>query len=332
MTEAVDKVILKILTVNTTDVTLQSEPHFKENDKVVQPGPSAMNCLAEHGLAIAITIYENEYGMKYQYLFDMGGLNATIINNLKVFKIDPHDFERIFISHGHYDHWGGIIPLSKLLAPKTEFLMSPDIYCPRFSLSKELTGTDIDLSKLDFDKLKKEQKIRELPRFPEKKFRVLAMQNTFDLKFITEAVMIAPGIFLSGPIKLYNTDEVTKGMLILKDGKMVRDTFRDELALYINVRNKGLIVLTGCGHTGVLNTIQHGQEITGVQKIYAIIGGLHQNWTTQDQMRITLENLKELNPEIICGIHCTGFKFMAESMQQMPLKTALAVVGTTFNL
>jgi len=328
MTTAVDKVILKIITVNTTDVTLQSEPHFK--DKVVQPGPSSLNCLAEHGLAISLVIHED--GMTYQYLFDMGGLNATIINNLKVFKIDPHDFERIFISHGHYDHWGGIISLSKLLASKTEFIMSPEIYCPRFSLSKELTGTEIDPSILDFEKLKKEQKIRELPRFPEKKFRVVAEQNAFELTFINESVMIAPGVFLSGPITIYNTDEVTKGLLILKDGTMMRDTFRDELSLYINVKNKGLIVLTGCGHAGILNTIQHAQEITGIQKIYAIIGGLHQNWTSLDKIKNTVQILKKMNPELICGIHCTGFKFMAESMQQMPLKTALGVVGTTFNL
>jgi len=329
MIEVANKVILKVITVNTTDVTLQSEPVFK--DRVIQPGSSSLNCLAEHGLAISIEIiYEDE--MHYQYLFDTGGLKATIINNLKILKIDPHSFKRIIISHGHYDHWGGIIPLSKFLASKTEFIMSPDIYCPRFSLSKELRDIDVDRTQLDIEQLKKDQKIRELPRFPEKKFRMWIAQNAFEIRFIKEAVMIAPGVFLSGPINIYNVDEVTKGMLIFKGGEMMRDTFRDELALYINVRNKGLIVLTGCGHTGILNIIQHGQEITGVQKIYAIIGGLHQNWTTPDHMKNTLHNLKKLNPELICGIHCTGFKFMAESMQQIPLKTTFAVVGTTFNL
>jgi len=326
MVEAVDRVTLKIVTANTTDVTLRTEEDFK--DKVVQPGPSSISCLAEHGLAILVRIDDGD--RVNQYLYDMGGLNATIINNLKVLKINPQEFNRVIISHGHYDHWGGIIPLLSLLTPKTEFLFNAEVFFPRYFVSKELLGTEI--APADIDRLKKEQKLRELPKFPEKKVRRLALENNIKFNYVNEAMKIAPGVFLSGKIEIDDEAELTKGLLILKEGKMMDDTFSDELALYINVKDKGLIVLTGCGHAGIINTIKYGQKITGISQIYAIIGGFHQNWNTMEQIRSTIKILKTLNPELICGLHCTGFKFLAEAMQQMPLKTALAVVGTTIHL
>jgi 7,8-dihydropterin-6-yl-methyl-4-(beta-D-ribofuranosyl)aminobenzene 5'-phosphate synthase len=326
MIESVDQVILKVLTTNSTDVTLRDDPNFKEI--VIQPGASAIDCLAEHGLAFSVVIMNGDKTSRY--LFDLGGLKGTIINNFNAFKIPPSKFEKVFISHGHYDHWGGLLSVANLLADGTEFILNPEGLHPRFSLKKELTGTKVDLSALDFETLKKEQKIRQLPDFPEEAFQKIAITKNFKLNYTNRPVNVIPGVITSGEITIYDEDELTKGMLTKKDGKIFHDTFRDELALYINIKEKGLVVLTGCGHTGIINTIKHGQKISGVDKIYAVIGGLHQNWASPQRISETLKILKTFNPKIICGMHCTGFKFISECMRNMPLQTVLAVVGTTF--
>ncbi len=323
-----DKVLIKILVANRTDVTLRSDPHFK--NQVIQPGPSAMDCLAEHGLALSVVTIRN--GERHRYLFDMGGLKKTIMNNLNAFKIDYSEFEKVFLSHGHYDHWGAILDISQQLNNGIEFILNPEGLYPRFSLGKELTGTKIDLATLDFQQLKQEKKIRQLPDFPEKKFRELAKEKNFKLNFTNQPITIEPGVTTSGEISVSDSEEVTKGMLIRKNDTFLYDEFNDELSLYINIQDKGLIVITGCGHRGILNTIKHGQTLTGLQEIYAVIGGFHQNWASPERIRKTIEQFKALKPKIICGFHCTGFKFNAECMRQLPNQTTLAVVGTTFIL
>ncbi|MFX1298944.1 MAG: MBL fold metallo-hydrolase [Promethearchaeota archaeon] len=329
MIESIDNLKVQVLTANTTDVTLRSDPYFKS--KVIQPGAAAVDCLAEHGLSFSLTTLRGKE--IHNYLFDMGGRKATIINNLTALKIAPSIFEKVFLSHGHYDHWGAIIEISKLLPDGTEFILNSIGLLPRYSLTKELTGVEIDPSTMDFEKLKSEKKIRQLPEFPEKIFKELAKEKKFKLNFTDQPVEVESGVLTSGEITIFDFDEVTKGMLVQKGGRYIKDTFRDELSLYVGIKNKGLVVLTGCGHNGLINTIKHGIKLTGISKIYAIIGGLHQNWASIERIRKTVRFIKEkFNPELICGLHCTGFKFIAECMHQMPNQTVLGVVGTTFFL
>jgi 7,8-dihydropterin-6-yl-methyl-4-(beta-D-ribofuranosyl)aminobenzene 5'-phosphate synthase len=109
-----------------------------------------------------------------------------------------------------------------------------------------------------------------------------------------------------------------------------KNTFRDEISIYINVKDKGLVVITGCGHCGIMNTIKHGQNLTGVEKIYAIIGGLHEEWNPIDKIKQKIKYINDLNPEIVCGMHCTGFEFN-KLMSEYPSHT-LGISGTEFHI
>ena len=91
-----------------------------------------------------------------------------------------------------------------------------------------------------------------------------------------------------------------------------------------------LVVLTGCGHCGIMNTIKHAQKLTGINKIYAVIGGFHEEWNPTEIIEKKVQYFEEINPEIICGMHCTGFEFN-KLMAQHPSHT-LGVTGTEFNL
>jgi 7,8-dihydropterin-6-yl-methyl-4-(beta-D-ribofuranosyl)aminobenzene 5'-phosphate synthase len=144
-------------------------------------------------------------------------------------------------------------------------------------------------------------------------------------------VEIYPGIVTSGTIELFDQEEVTKSIYIQKGRKeFEKHTFRDETAVYINVEDFGLVVLTGCGHCGIKNIIKHGQKLTGVNKVYAVIGGFHEEWNPVEVIKEKVKFIENLNPEIICGMHCTGFNFN-KLMSDHPAHT-LGIVGTEFHL
>ncbi|MHA1933630.1 MAG: hypothetical protein ACW96X_13890 [Promethearchaeota archaeon] len=107
-------------------------------------------------------------------------------------------------------------------------------------------------------------------------------------------------------------------------------TFRDETSLYINIKDKGLVILTGCGHVGIINTIKHAQKITGINKVYALIGGFHKENQSLEAIESAVGFIERLDPKITCGVHCTGFEFN-RFIRNHPSHT-LGVVGTEFRL
>ena len=139
------------------------------------------------------------------------------------------------------------------------------------------------------------------------------------------------GVITSGEIEIFDEIELPKG-LYLGNSKTEYDkhTYREEIALYINIKEKGLVIITGCSHTGIINIIKHGQKLTGIDKVYAVIGGFHEEWNPIEVIQEKVDYLGELKPEITCGMHCTGFNFN-KFMSDHPSHT-LGVVGTEFHL
>ncbi len=139
------------------------------------------------------------------------------------------------------------------------------------------------------------------------------------------------GVITSGEIEIFNDSELPKG-LYLGSTKTEYDkhTFREEIALYINVKYKGLVIITGCSHTGIINIIKHGQKLTGIDKIYAIIGGFHKEKDSTEKIEEVVSFLEELDPEIICGMHCTGFEFNRTMSRHH--SHVSGVIGTEFHL
>ena len=157
--------------------------------------------------------------------------------------------------------------------------------------------------------------------------------DQYGLKLIetNEPQRLYQGIVTSGEIELFDKDERTKGIYIQKSRKeFVDNYFRDETSIYINVKDKGLVVITGCGHCGIKNTIRHGQKLTGIDKIYALIGGFHEEWNPIEMVDEKVKYIEALNPEITCGMHCTGFNF--NKLMSRHMSHTLGIVGTEFHL
>jgi 7,8-dihydropterin-6-yl-methyl-4-(beta-D-ribofuranosyl)aminobenzene 5'-phosphate synthase len=324
--DGVDKVTITILSNNTTDITLQTDPRFK--GKVEQPGLSTIAAIAEHALSLGIEVN----GMNI--LYDFGGLGFAILKNLQIFNMKPESFQKAVLSHGHLDHFGTLPKLLPMMGPGKEIIVDPDIYKQKIGFLGE-TGEYADINTLNenFRAYKKAKKIHEFPGLKKSTLESLTTQNQQKLIETQVPVQLTPGIWTSGEIELFDESELTSNLFLKIDKTTFeRETFRDEIAIYIKVKDKGLVVLTGCGHAGIMNTIKNGQKISGIDDIYAVIGGFHLNWSTEEHIDKVVDYFNDIKPAVICGMHCTGFNFNAKLHTKMSENTTIGVVGTKFHL
>jgi 7,8-dihydropterin-6-yl-methyl-4-(beta-D-ribofuranosyl)aminobenzene 5'-phosphate synthase len=116
-----------------------------------------------------------------------------------------------------------------------------------------------------------------------------------------------------------------------RDGKIELDPILDDQGIVIHVKGKGLVVVSGCAHAGIINTIYHAQNISKVNRVYAILGGFHLSGPLFEPIiGRTIEELKKIGPEIIVPMHCTGWMAINEFAKEMPAQFVLNSVGTKF--
>ena len=322
----VESVKITILSDNTTDITLQTDPQF--GGRVVQPRRKTIAALAEHGLAMMIEIDGKSI------LYDFGGFGLAILKNIEVLNINPTIFQKAVLSHGHFDHFGALMKMLPMMGPSKEVIISPEIYKQKIVFVGE-AGEKMDINQLkaNYKTLKKEGKIQEMPIIKKKMLENLIKENSQNLIETRMPLELIPGVWTSGEIEILDKSELTENLFLLSDNaNFEEETFRDEIAIYIKVKNKGLVVLTGCGHNGIINIIKHGQKLFGLDKIYAVIGGFHLNWSSEEGINKVLSYFQEIKPTIISGMHCTGFNFNAKLFSLLPNNSTQGVVGTTFAL
>jgi 7,8-dihydropterin-6-yl-methyl-4-(beta-D-ribofuranosyl)aminobenzene 5'-phosphate synthase len=118
---------------------------------------------------------------------------------------------------------------------------------------------------------------------------------------------------------------------IERDGNWATDPIRDDQAIVMNVREKGLVVLSGCAHAGIINTVEYAKKITGNDHVHAVLGGFHLSGKTYEQIvPPTIDAMKKINPAYVVPMHCTGWSTINRFMAAMPGKCILNTVGTTY--
>lgn len=322
--------IVKVIASNRTSMTLPSNE--KLQGKVIHPGHESFATLGEHGIAMIIKIFEGE--SSHIILFDTAGFMQTVINNFKQFKIKLNEIEKLVISHGHLDHYGALIPIISEMKEGSEIYLSPLClkkgYYARTESGTEISSEDFGTS---LKKLKKQGKIQYSRRVPLNRNIVYNRANENNVKIIetTKPEKLYNGIITSGEIEIFDEIELPKGLYLgTSKTEYEKHTFREEIVVYINIKDKGLVVITGCSHTGIINIVKHGQKLTGINKIYALIGGFHKERESSENIEEVVSFIEELNPEITCGMHCTGFEFN-RIMHRHP-SHVMGVIGTEFHL
>jgi len=323
--------IVKVVASNRTSMTLSTDDKYK--GKVIQPRHYSFGTLGEHGIAMIIQILEGD--SSHLILFDTAGFMQTVINNLIQLKINFKEIEKLIISHGHLDHYGALIPIISKMKGGGEVYISP------VSLAKGYFAATVsgdDLSSEDygssFKKLKNEGKLQFYSRAGRINRDLVykhAKKNNIKIIETTNPEKLYTGTITSGEIEIFDEIELPKGLYLgVSKTDYEKHTYREEIALYINIREKGLVIITGCSHTGLINIVKHGQKLTGVDKIYALIGGFHKERETIENIEEVVSFIEDLNPEITCGMHCTGFDFN-RIMSRHPSHVT-GIIGTEFHL
>ena len=205
--------------------------------------------VAKHGLSLLVET--TVAGASTRILMDAGPPPNVALRNATAMRARVRELDAIVISHGHYDHIGGLLQILKRSSRRIPIVAHPKVFGPKFAFKPNLQfiGPDFDQSSV-----KAAGGILVLARNP---------------------VMIAAGVTTSGEIARETNFEKTEGFWTVEDDRFVEDPMNDEQALLINVKDKGLVVITGCAHSGIINTLKQAQKTSSVDDIYAVVGGLH---------------------------------------------------------
>jgi len=234
--------------------------------------------LGEHGLSVLV---ENEYGA---VLFDTGQ-GMALEHNAKTMGIDPSGINAVAISHGHNDHTGGLMRVLEMMGKGAlPVYAHRGIFRPRQKLGKEGSFMDTGIPFAQGE-LEKEGAVFNFNDGPKE---------------------IITGIMLTGPIERQFKETSTKSHFIDRNGELLEDPFEDDQALVVET-DKGIVIIFGCAHAGVINTMNHVAKITGEKRFYALLGGIHLLKADRKQLENTLREIERRDVNIIAFSHCTGF-------------------------
>ena len=321
--EPVDSVTVTTLVDNYVDVLLMDQGPAKRmglpTDKTprisagaLEEGQTADAPLAEHGFSALITLSLGD--RERRVLFDTGMRPDSLVENMRRLGYSPKDLQAIVLSHGHFDHTTGMDGLMRTLGhANLPVFLHPEAWSRRRIV---LPGRD------PF----------EIPT-PSK----TAIQGA-GFEIIEEK---QPSFLLDGSLlvtgEVDRTTEFEKGFPIhqaRRNGDWQPDPLiLDDQAAILNIRDKGLVVLTGCGHAGIVNILRYARKLTGVERIYAVIGGFHLNGPLFEPIIPNVcDALGELDPQVIVPAHCTGWKAIHALAARFPNSFIQNSVGTRFEL
>lgn len=287
------------------------------NQRVRRPGlakngviPSD-TLLAEHGLSLLISVRRGADST--QVLLDAGYSQVGVPHNLDMLGVSLEGVEAVVLSHGHMDHFGSLPEVLRRVGRPVPLVVHPEAMAGN-RYRKNPQGV--------------------IDRFPPLPAQELDAAGAI-LTWAKEPYVAPSGLWAaSGGVD--RTTDFEKGMPgALKDtgSGMEPDPLADDMAIILNLKDKGLAVISGCAHAGIINTVRHAMEITGQDKVHAVIGGFHLSGAAFEPIiGRTVEELKAWRPEVVMPMHCTGRKAQAALEKALGQAFVVASVGTKLSL
>lgn len=261
-----------------------------------------MPFLAEHGFSLLLE-HENR-----RVLFDTGASSA-VVSNLGLLGIHPSTVDMIVVSHGHYDHTGGLYSVLQHAGKKMPVYAHPLIFRPRYSTGERRHFVGIPHTR---------EQLTELGA---------------DWRFSDGPLELLPGLWVSGEIPRESGFESVDSKLVVFDaeGCDCQDDLPDDLSLFYS-GPKGLVVIGGCTHSGLVNTVRRGLKLTGASRLAGWVGGTHLGPASAEQQDKTIGELESLAPDFIAANHCTGFSMMSRLHARFGGRFTPAFVSTTIEI
>jgi 7,8-dihydropterin-6-yl-methyl-4-(beta-D-ribofuranosyl)aminobenzene 5'-phosphate synthase len=280
------------------------------------------------GLSLAL---ESRIGSDTRHLLlDFGYTADALLNNMDLMGVDGNKVQGLIVSHGHYDHFGGLLGFlekhrTNLPADLTLFVGGEDNFC----LRKQPTGTPGHFS--DWGVLDR----RDLERF---RVKVVSCE---------QPTVVMGHAFTTGTIKRASFERVLPNTQVeyfkrnnvgcdipeanaKAQGKPAADEHIHEHGTCFNVRDRGLVVMSSCGHAGIVNTTRQAMEVSGVNKVHAAMGGFHLFPAGEEYLRRTVAEMKSLNPDVIIPMHCSGPALVVILRELLADRLVTSTTGTTF--
>ena len=262
-----------------------------------------------------------------EYLLDFGYTPEIINRNIDLLDIDPSRLNGLVLSHGHLDHYGGLDGFLLRHRPAMRgdislYVGGEDAFAVRWVEDERVEKKGGDPAAVCWGALT----------------RVSLLTHEIDPKCCATP-HILDGAFTSGYIERNSFENTTSHTLIEspdhfteaeRRGKLVPDDHPEEHALCYIVRGRGLVVISSCGHIGIVNSVKSAMAVSGVDKLHAVIGGFHLAASKQDYIDHTVDALAELNPDVVLPMHCTGRDFIETMRRRMPDKLVVPNLGSRY--
>ncbi len=317
---AVDRATVTVLVDNSADLIVRSTDTVQRFTKDL--------LLAEHGFSALV-----ETGVNGErVLWDAGASEAVLLENARRMGIDLYALDAVALSHGHSDHIGALDQVLKRV------------------VRIESRNWQSDVTADEIEAWRREQRLRVVAHpaaFRERWARRKdgSLQGPFPsppreaweasgarLCLSAEPYELGPGCWTTGTVPRRSFEQAGRSAarLYREGDTFLPDDLEDDQAIVIHVRGKGLLILAGCAHAGIVNTVRHAQEISGMERVWAILGGFHLATADEAEVERTIDAIEEIEPQLVCPSHCTGFRATCRFAERMPQAFVRGVVGTKF--
>ncbi len=321
----VDSLSVRVLVDSAYDRFISDATHPVVRIEHVRhiPGHERSTFAGEWGLSLHLE--SAQAGGKSQYLLDFGYTPEVLIRNFDLLDLDPPRIDGLILSHGHRDHYGGLegfIAHNRSRMPSDLHLFAGGENAFAEKWIKRRNADPVSWGRLDRG----------------------AIEAEHVATVCCDRAQALAGPFTTGPIPRNSFERILDSTLVEpvpaatldhfteseRQGRLVPDEHPDEHATCYVVQGRGLVVISSCGHIGLINTVKAAMAVSGVGKLHAVLGGFHLGPAPMDYVEHTVAELKSLSPDVVVPMHCSGGKCIAAMQREMPHRLVTTNIGSRF--